>query len=510
MDGEQELGKDLQHIELRVGVPRAEGVGPLLLFNTGTGKPWHFGPRIAFGAEGAIVPVCEAPTVELEVLEKGTDRHLDSVTVVVDARGSESVAKRLASSEPSPLQLTPGAPESLTQSVKLRVEAAGYGTQPITIDFRDAGKRVIELERAGRLTVEVVGDIPADSKIGLHSSGTRRSRDLEDSTITFQDLTPGAYLVRLTLGSLAPVEGTVTVLEGERAELTLMIPDAPATQLATIRGTLVFPAGWRLWSKEMVAKQVTPGRQAAVVAMIHAGQMKPVPGKSDEFTFELENFPSGKSVFSLPSLQLDFPVEVPHGGLHDVRFVVPPPVQVTVFTRTVTGVAESEARVPELYWRTMLPGGEFSSSSKSVRASDGSHRFDLRVPAGTTQVHTSGIGWSSEPLEFAAVDGLELVLEVKPSVSFSVELRDGNRVLPWPPQGTVRLVASGGAEASAGNVGGVRLQVSTTTPRTYTVAEPGAYEIAVPKIDGYLPHDNVVVLLKRGPKQKVVVQLTPR
>lgn len=103
-------------------------------------------------------------------------------------------------------------------------------------------------------------------------------------------------------------------------------------------------------------------------------------------------------------------------------------------------------------------------------------------------------------LDVVATEGLEVVLPVSRPMTAKFELRDGDAIIPWPKG--KGLVARGPS--------GQRIGASYGSDRkpSITVQQSATYWIVVPKIDGYLPHDDVAVDMKPGPLQTIIVQMT--
>lgn len=507
VDGQVNVGPDPEKARFQLAAPRADGVGPLLHYYLKTGAPRRGIEAIPFGTMDAVVTVTEAPALELDVLESGTNVHLDRVrAVAITYQGK----MRLAWFEASPLRLIPGEPLSHSTAAVLAVSAPGYGTKEITVDFTRSHRRVVELSPAGRLVVHVEGEVPTGAKLFLDARNLRVDpAPCQSGDTRFDALVPGAYHARIQVVSTrgAPstmlISGRVEVRANETAELTLVVPSMGSVTRADLAGVLLLPPEWSLKDRKISGRFLGQARSqdSQAFALGHS-DLVPITGRAGVYSFEKKALEVGRYALKLDALGVQTVADLPPEGVRDIELVVGPPVNITVVTEDASSNPALATRVDTLLWGPKALDPALGRSMKTAHRDARSGKFHLVVPAGEISVQPGGMGFVGKPLAFFATEGLEVILPVSSPMSATMELRDGDAIIPWPAgeQLTVRNM----------NENSSRISYSTGGTTKFEVQREGTYRVKVPSIDGYRPHEDVEVEIAPGPMQTIIVQLARR
>ncbi len=521
VDQKLSVGRDLGRVRFTVAAPKAVGTAPLLHYFPKTGAPRRGAESFPFGELDAIVNVVEAPALVLEVRAAESGLHLDQVSVVVvsdrasavlDRTGEE--AGRLASQEASPLHLVPGEPYSLSKATTLSVSAPGYAAKEITVDFTRSDRRAIELSAAGQLIVRIDGEIPAGSKLALYTQHQpSRTHVVQDRETCFDSLAPAIYVASLSARGVDDqgeplfytnlARGVVEVRAHETAELDLVMPSLESVVQADLAGTLMLPPAWEIRNKRITGRFM--GRPNSLVSqtfILEGDDLVPVRGHPGSFAFEKKALEVGRYHLEFDVLNVAANVDVPPEGVRDVELIVAPPVNIAVSTECTETGEDLSGEVDLLFWSPKDPLGARSSGMSSVRRSSNTGKFHLTVPAGEILLQPGGTTLSQGPMGVLATEGLEIVLQVISPMTATVELRDGDELVPWPREGRLS------ARDASGN--GTGYQQTPGKVPILIARAPGTYWIKLPEVGGYLPHGDVQVEMKPGPLQTVVVQLVRR
>ncbi|MEM6568267.1 MAG: hypothetical protein AAF957_07640 [Planctomycetota bacterium] len=504
-------------ITTKLGFPRLQGVGAVRSARSEAARQ-VLKERHAFGVTDVVVEVRQLPEVLLNVVDAATGLHLDGVEVLAFDQGLATKARHPAGEATTSLVLGGTSPVSIRipsasriaghDEITCLVRSAGHAWTRIRLDVTHGGERTIELGPAADLEVEILGKPAADARLRLRVGGQAAPvsdrRHFKKRWVQYRYLAPGAYDVSLEIGrwatnSIVLASGTVDLVAGETARITLTANEAKDAASASASGVLVLPPAWGIDRPRVSFRLLGPEREGPPRrALVLPEDLRLVDGTDDTYAFEVGPLQTGRYSMMLGELWFAAAFDLGPEGRDDLRIEVPPPVDVQVSVLDVeTGRVADVSRVT---WMPAPPEGTSSGRLHVVEREPGSDRFHLRVPEGSIQLWVNDPTHSRVLETFAVREGTQLTVETRAVASATVELRDGQVTIPWPENVdvSVRPVDGTGEARSSGRTRG---------RRWVEVDEPGRYRLAIPDVAGFLPGQLVEVDFVKGERREVVVPL---
>lgn len=415
------------------------------------------------------------------------------------------------------------------------VTARGYGWSFILVDHETGGERVVQLESAGRLVVEVYGDIDSymnqslqvDIRVYSHASrNIVTSSHLEPGGFQgFEGIAVGTYDVKVELGSadgnsivLGAAQVDVIANATSTARIELTHDEIPPPKVG-VSGEIVVPKRYRTLNLRPsqriqpadgaahrhgdVLRILAPHGQALRYRDVIDIQSSAMDGRygeedgSEVFRWGAE-LSSGRYLFVVEPVQHGVVLDVPESPDAKIRIVLPDLHPVTL-------------RVIDANTRQPINGATVGWSRPfEARDSDGWIEMDLEpgvesatvyLTAGPFSFAASAPNYGERSMDAYAGSGAsQFTLELSPCIRREITLVQGETVVPWV-QGMTCSFRSFGAKDThpCENLGDGKMQAC--------FGQPGVYEIMVGKLEGFRELAPVVVDVSKGDLSPVVVQL---
>ena len=415
------------------------------------------------------------------------------------------------------------------------VTASGYGWSFILVDHETGGERVVQLESAGRLVVEVYGDIDSymdqslqvDIRVYSHASrNIVTSSHLEPGGFQgFEGIAVGVYDVRVELGSangnsivLGAAQVDVVANATSTARIELTQDEIPPPKVG-VSGEIVVPKRYRTLnlrpSQRIQPADGSTHRYGDVLRILspHGPALRyndvidikrsAMDGRygeedgSEVFRWKAE-LSSGRYLFVVEPVQYGVLLDVPESPDAKVRVVLPDLHSVTL-------------RVVDANTRQPINGATVRWSRHfEVRDSIGWIEMDLEpgvesasvyLTAGPFSFAASAPNYGERSMDAHAGSGAsQFTLELSPCIRREITLVEGETVVPWVRGMTCSFRSLGAKDTHpCENLGDGRMLVC--------FGQPGLYEILVGKLEGFRELAPVVVDVSKGDLSPVVVQL---
>ena len=375
-----------------------------------------------------------------------------------------------------------------TWQARFLVGAQGYAWTLVEVDQQRGGERVVALERAAGLTVNVRGvDPQTHTQLQLRSSDRDppvTTVDLErDDVVQLSGLAPGSYGVSAEVGEwydrpLVLGQARVELMAGEHAELDLVLEAPPALETADAGGTLFVARTWRVRRVRVTLELLaTP---LAGASRQQSLETTPVPSARegfDAFRWECTDLQVGRYELALDRPRFSAVVELPSGGRDDLDVVVPAPAELSVVV--VDDVTGESVVTDSLVWSPRRPEGSSGGVLEPARRAAQGHGYLIRAPA--AEIDLMLWAWEYQPY-IATVDlggGARVhTIRLERGCGLVLRLVDGETPIAFPTDWYGTLEALEGS--------GHRTLVSTGPfERKLMVSEPGTYLVELPAIPGY-------------------------
>ena len=417
------------------------------------------------------------------------------------------------------------------------VTARGYGWRVILVDHETGGERVVPLEPAGRLVVEVYGDIDSymnqslQMEIRVYSHAARNmvaSSHLEPrGWQSFNGVAVGTYDVKVELGPaddssivLGETQVAITVNATSTARIELTHHEIPPPKVG-VRGEIVLPKKHRTLDL-YPSQRIQPANGSALrvgdavrILAPHGPalryrdamdiQLQSMDGRYDEedgsevFRWNAEISP-GRYLFVVEPVQHGVVLDVPESPDAHIRIVLPDLFSVTL--RVIDANTHQPIIGATIHWSRYF--GE--------RGADGWIEMDLESGVDNATVYltegpfsfaASGPNYGERSMDAYAGSGAnQFTLELSPCIRREITLMQGETVVPWG-QGMTCSFRSFGAKDThpCENLGDGKMQAC--------FGQPGLYEIILGELEGFREIAPVVVDVSKGDLSPVVVQLEP-
>jgi hypothetical protein len=391
------------------------------------------------------------------------------------------------------------------------IRAPGYAWRSVSVNHLCGGEQEVRLEPGGALEVTLSNHKPvADSHLYIYRaprvSGVPALQIMPDRTglVVVEHLAAGKYGLMFVVGewSRSPVPlgfGVAEVTADHRTEVRLNLLD-PSVKEPTVAlaGTLEVPVAWGEVRPRIVLSDVEFDFDMLVR---RATLTKLEPGI---YRWDAGAVPPGPYVVDVHRFGLQVLIAVGAGGNQEARIRVPEPVDLVV--RVLDRATNEPADLGVLLWNVAHLPGLIEGPVEPVKRDPKSRNFPVRIPAGEIEFHVHGdlVGSHTERREIRP--GLrEITLYVDCHCGIEVVLKDGDVTVPFRGELRIRAERPEGGEVK--QTGYSR----TASGHMLLLKEPGCYRIAFAgSLEGYLPIPPQTVMVERGKRIKLEVQLERR
>lgn len=477
----------------------------------------RFAEKFALPIDGRLDLVVRWPkSTLLYVRDRASGRELAPILVAPLAGWPESgyghPGPRGSSAQdlgPSPVRIPEAESAFFGGTRAVHARSPGHAWGRIEIAEALGGERILLLDPAGEVEVVLVGPV-TDSTTQLRLFGSESTPAFEAAVssagpILVDTIRPGNYRVEVAIGEwwnepILLAEGTVDVVAGSRASLTLATKDAGATSMVPLSGTLVLPTAWDLTTFRIEFDLLDTARGGwDGTFRIERDAMVTATEPSDTYRWTAPPVQPGRYEVQLRQLGFHAVITVSDVGRDDAVVIVPPPCDVLIrCLEEGTGIEVTNQMV---MWNCVVPEGVHGWSHELARWDGDRNRWRIRAPMGPILVGVFSSEYEHKSERFEAQVGTnELVLSLTRPTSLCVILRDGANELPWGDNLRPELVAAEAqGEYSSSSHGGGKI--------TLHKQEPGRYRLVIPEIPGFEPVPVVDVRLEKGVVKEHVVEL---
>jgi hypothetical protein len=482
-------------------------------------------PREIFGwpPNGKLDVTVTLPRVStLRVIDVQSGVELDGIEIVrarefplshVLHPGASRDGRVLVRGARSPVEL----PQSLfgqpppRNAMELRIGADGYAWAEASLDVYRGGERAMGLRRAGTLEVTLLGGSP-DQQAEL------RLRGVEDypllaaepapraGTVRIAGLCPGHLRVSVEVG---PHWRDPVVLGSAEAELaagattavTIALDPMPSPERAEASGWILVPTAWELDRMRAHLEPLGPSLDSETGWFDIACDRVPSPRAGyTAFRWSRPGLPLGRYELSLFEPPGSMVFDVVPGGVRDVLFVLPQPVELLV--RLVEAGTAVDIRTDDLRWHPRMPDEVKGWALQGMEFDAETGLYRSLAPAAPILLQCWTVAYESFQREYdlALVTGV-VTVELRPASGLAVALRDGDAPVAFPEAWWSRPVAEGGDGSEAGLTSGDKFL------RQFQVSAPGTYVLELPAIDGYQAPPPLRVDVRAGEFTRVDVEL---
>lgn len=473
--------------------------------------------RVPLPASGELEIRARLPrSASLRVIDAASGADLADVTIVRPASfpmddaahpGARFDERIVARGMRSPVALD-GLRAELSQGAL--VGADGYAWALVKPDFERGGERVVALARGAELEVQVRGvDPTAHARLRLrtelHPQPVCEQILISDATFVLRGLEPATYAVQAEIGewfrepARIGVE-TVTLAEGERARIELVLVAAPRIERASAGGVVYVPVEWKRERVQLVMKLLdTPLDGQETHLRVPGQRVSSERSGFEAFTWSHKAVQAGRYEFGVYAPAFSVVLDVPPGGRTDFELVVPPPIELRVYL--VDDATGDPLTVDGLLWNPRRPEGVTGGGLEHAARDAENERYVIRAPASPIELHVWS--WDFQPFTGAmdpTMGETELTVRLKRSCGIVLRLEDQGTAIALP-EGWV------GAPSAINGPGNVQLSQSTPLSPRWMLSEPGLYQLELPKLPGYRQPPVQTIEVLAGQFTEHVVQL---
>jgi hypothetical protein len=464
----------------------------------------------AFKPRGAVLRVVDAITGE-DLTNVTLIDGVEQPTFFIRYAGSKPSSEVVASGVSSPIPLAPTR-ERLQHfgQAELLVGSPGYVWKRVHVDIERGDERRVALARGGgELEVLVRGvDPESETRLRLRSPlDAPPGADVElraDGTWKFDGLEAGEYSVRAEIGNFSdsPLQlaaATVTIRDGEKASIELMLATAPRAQFADVAGMLYLSKDWQLALSSLNLELLDTPLGGAFNSLI----FRPKPVESDRAGFDAYRWSwsecqVGRYRLNSFDPMFSFAFELPEAGRDDLCFEVAAGVDLLV--RIVEDATGEDFTQAQLRVHSAYPSGDLGPVSLHPRFDAERGGYPLRAPPGPIALEM----WSWD--HFPVLERIELgharehVIRLKRACGLIFELTNGEArvAVPHGWHGEVRSLEGGGRKLSASH---------DDFEVKFMLSAPGVYEFDPPRVAGHKPAGPQRVEVRAGEFTRHVVKL---
>ncbi len=428
-----------------------------------------------------------------------------------DARhpGDEAEAKLVSMSLSSPIQLP-------TRDAKQAwwVRAPGYAWDRVDFDHRYGGERIVLLERAATLVVQLENYLP-DRLPQIRLRRTDLVYDIGAGTIVrpsergearIEDLIPGTFEVSVMReaddeNKRPLVSETVELVASQVSHVTVTLPgidlDAGVGRVR-VSGTLELPPGIEQGSVSL--RWHWQGAVADSIEVEPIETFERVGGSRSFLAWHSDELLPGAWEVEVRPLGYVEPIVIGPVGASGITLRPPPLAEVHVqLLDGVTGEPVSGGTVN--WYRADNQRIRYFGAGKSS-GEPGMYSFSCVPGSIRIDAHGQGYGTSTKNLTVSA-GRRELALELLGSVNVKLILKDGSTVITRDIAWWLGL--EGKRTDGEGDM--VSFSFDGSASMEGELSAPGHYRFTFAKIDGYLPIEPIEVYVERG-SNEVEVALT--
>ena len=396
------------------------------------------------------------------------------------------------------------------------VRAPGYASRTISVLPAGGGETLVTMVRGGDIEVIVRGDLAdAQAEVRLWDPINRRrglvaSAPLDDDRhVGFEGLPVGTLTAQVELGerwwtNSRRVAGTsmVDVEAGRTAVVQVDVEPVPVVTPVPFRGVVRIPRDYTARSYSMIAVLDSPpltadgGREMEL-------SLSPRSDATREWAFDAGLVEPGTYLVRVDPIRFATLVEVPPGGNVQTRIDVPPTA--TVLVRAVDA-ATAETLDPDrltVFWRvtSQLRSGPGSRRRRAEETLPSRSAVRLTAPATRIDVDIEydGYGYRRVRLSLEPGENDDVEVQLRRVTALTVNLRDGDRIIPWPAGVRAWLMPLEGQRTRGITYGARRAW--------FEDVELGRYRLVVDPLPDYAPLDPREVAVEAGPIGDVIFDL---
>lgn len=459
--------------------------------------------------DGLITVHVPKPVV-LHVRDAASKTALGDVTIVTGTTrwtGEAEVpratpsADRFERSGESPFTITYDDFDGDRPHATIHARAEGYAWGCVRVRLDRGGPYYLDLERPCSLDVVLVGKDPSAPTTLMISTTEGNRLVYEDAIgerdrITIEDVAPGKYHVSVLISPSGPGIGheTIEVKRGDRGSVTVNCRPLPTTKPGRLSGIVAIPKEWNLddFALRVQASSTmpTPGAKLFTARMdevsIAKSDMHPVPGRSDAYSWTLDDVSVGGYRLSIEEPPMARMVSIGPGDAAECEMIASLPTMVSVVP--VDERTGSIVRLPLIGWCPDAPNA--AMALRDVKWSDEAEAFVFRAPIGRIMVHTLSDELPFDPtvISVDVVRGMDPVrLKLRQQYLFGVTVRDAGEVVEFPRGWSieVRSMKDEPVESSSGRDKGNQKRIAVYTTGTFRVVLKGdnaMFELPLPRV----------------------------
>jgi hypothetical protein len=474
---------------------------------------------------GFEVRVREARRTWLHVVDLASGVELTGVELL-DTRGAVLAVAPPRAEDRAALALSAGgslrSPVDLASfptleqgEATLLARAPGYAWTPITLEVGGGVERTVALGPGGDLRVRVLGNahFGPDVRFVLRRASTPLGRPLcrldlgATEVLSFEGLAPERYLASAELG----VGGAVTVLgsveaevsAGGNIEVTLVVEAAARARTAPLSALLLVPEAWMAETVEAQVLALEPGSSAPTARAELVTE--PAEGEEGHVGFRLSHpaLEVGRYALEVERPHLRVELDLPPGGLSDLRLVALPPAECIL--RVIDEGSGATLRPRFVEWSPFEDGAIAGSPTPESYSGELDGFRIVSVPGEVLVTLDPDSGWElALPRQSIREGRSEAEAIAVRRTEVELVLTDGGVPVPFPPGWGARFFREGAVEPLQ-----LPVQVSETL-RRYRLPAGGPYRIEPDSLADYeplLPQDFVAPDRTRGRIELKVVKL---
>lgn len=399
--------------------------------------------------------------------------------------------------------------------VTLLARAPGYAWTPITLEVGGGVERTVALGPGGDLRVRVVGsaDFGPDVRFVLRRASTPLGRPLcrlglgAPEVLSFEGLPPERYLASAELG----VGGAVTVLgsveaevaAGSNLEVTLVVEAGAGARTAPLSALLLVPDEWMLEAVE--AQVLALGNGSSAPTARAELVTEPAEGEEGYVGFRLSHpaLEVGRYALEVARPHLRVELELPPGGISDLRLVALPPAEWIL--RVIDEGSGATLRPRFVEWSPFAEGEVVGNPTLEPYSGELDGFRIVSVPGEVLVALDPDSGLELiQPRQSIREGRSESEVIAVRRTEVELVLTDGGAPVPFPPGWSARFFREGAVEPLQ-----LPLQASENL-RRYRLPSGGPYRIEPDSLADYeplAPQDFVAPDRTRGRIELKVIKL---
>ncbi|MSR47884.1 MAG: carboxypeptidase regulatory-like domain-containing protein [Planctomycetes bacterium] len=444
------------------------------------------------------------------------------------------------------------------------IGADGYAWVRCELSSADSGGRVVPLDRAASLRIEVVGDPPAGSVVRIYEAPDLQrlaaeceaaidamdEADLPEGVATkaeFWELvraqtsevsaghegdaleTVGRRIAELSIDPAEPqlIEGlprkplivscelgewfrqpqpfvrvAVDATAGGEETVRLEVGQQVIPDRVPVAGTVYVPPEWGEVDLDVSLRpERVPFLQDDRWIGVSGPNLRPVKETPGLYSFDAGDQLPGEYILAIPDFGFERRIEVGPEGAPDLRIEIAPPGDVVV--HLVDDATGMPVVIDVLRWWSVTEAGGSMRAHAVVSASDPLSTWSFRATQGAVALHVWHEPYQILEEHVTVVAGHnEFTLRLRRDCGCNMKLSSGGRSIGWDEDSfDVQVTTLDGKPFSACRFGGGQY--------TVILDEPGRYRLVFRRFPGFKPVDSIEVDVRAGDFTDVNIELVP-